>query len=183
MTGPLAIQEYIQEMIRANPSNPDKIIELPRDCDIFAWQYEHIRQFLIEINLLVTLLMDKCSKLTCPILTFKGQSYKCVVHEGSGECSAVDYMVHNLDNAMEIVLKKRKDCVKGGDGSPPKCIEDLHKILQRVYRILVHAVTSHRGVFEEFEKEMFLYARFEAFVRKFGVPNIQLISFSDQRTD
>lgn len=53
MQGPFAVQEYLQELIRSDPANIQKIIELPNAVDESVWQYEHIRQFILELNLLV----------------------------------------------------------------------------------------------------------------------------------
>jgi len=53
MTGPFAAQEYLQELIRNDPSNICKICEPPKEVDESVWQYEHIRQFILELNLLV----------------------------------------------------------------------------------------------------------------------------------
>lgn len=61
MQGPLAVQEYIQELIRLNPSNVKKICEPPPEIDIHVWQYEHLRQFILELNLLVTQLKGVCT--------------------------------------------------------------------------------------------------------------------------
>ncbi len=53
MNGPFAVQEYLQELIRNEPANVVKICELPPEVDESVWQYEHIRQFILELNLLV----------------------------------------------------------------------------------------------------------------------------------
>ena len=70
MSGPFAVQEYLQELISkftvpplsyvclceeigSDPSNIVKICEPPSEVDESVWQYEHIRQFIIELNLLV----------------------------------------------------------------------------------------------------------------------------------
>ena len=66
MTGPFAVQEYIQELIRHNPGDIKKIIEPPQDVDVSVWQYEHMRQFISELNLLVVYLEDACTLTTCP---------------------------------------------------------------------------------------------------------------------
>jgi hypothetical protein len=43
MTGPFAVQEYLQELIRDDPSQIAKICEVPPGVDECVWQYEHIR--------------------------------------------------------------------------------------------------------------------------------------------
>ena len=44
--GLFAVQEYIQELIRDDPANVEKIIEAPQGVDINVWKYEHLRQFI-----------------------------------------------------------------------------------------------------------------------------------------
>lgn len=62
MSGPFAVQEYLQELISNknlefflgnDPANVKKICEPPKEVDEVVWQYEHIRQFILEMNLLV----------------------------------------------------------------------------------------------------------------------------------
>jgi len=53
MQGPFAVQEYLQQLIRNDPSEINKIIRTPENVDETVWQYEHIRQFILELNLLV----------------------------------------------------------------------------------------------------------------------------------
>lgn len=42
-------------------SNVQRICEPPNDVDINVWQYEHLRQFILELNLLVTQLKGICT--------------------------------------------------------------------------------------------------------------------------
>lgn len=64
--GLFSVQEYIQELIRDDPSDIKKIITPPNEVDILVWKYEHIRQFILETNLLIVQLQGICTKLTCP---------------------------------------------------------------------------------------------------------------------
>ena len=41
--GPLFVQEYLQELIRNDPSNIKKICEKPKEVETSVWQYEHLR--------------------------------------------------------------------------------------------------------------------------------------------
>lgn len=43
MDGTLAVQQYIQQNIRADCSNIDKILEPPEGQDEGVWKYEHLR--------------------------------------------------------------------------------------------------------------------------------------------
>ena len=51
--GPLAITEYIQDCIRDDPADIEKIYQLPPETDSLTWQYEHLRSFVMEFNLLL----------------------------------------------------------------------------------------------------------------------------------
>ena len=53
MNGPFAAQEYLQELIRNDPSNIAKICEPYKEVYQSVWQYKDIRQFILELNLLV----------------------------------------------------------------------------------------------------------------------------------
>ena len=43
MDGTLTVQQYIQQNIRADCSNIDKILEPPEGQDEGVWKYEHLR--------------------------------------------------------------------------------------------------------------------------------------------
>ena len=47
------MREFLQEKIRNDPSDIEGICKPPEDVDENVWQYEHIRQFLLELDLLV----------------------------------------------------------------------------------------------------------------------------------
>ncbi len=40
-------------MIRNDPSNISAIISQPGEVDTPVWLYEHVRQFVLELNLLI----------------------------------------------------------------------------------------------------------------------------------
>ncbi|KAB1278742.1 MOB-like protein phocein [Camelus dromedarius] len=63
MDSTLAVQQYIQQNIRADCSNIDKILEPPEGQDEGVWKYEHLRQFCLELNgLAVKLQLTKLQK-------------------------------------------------------------------------------------------------------------------------
>ena len=80
MQGSLFVQEYLQELIRSDPSNYHKICEQPKEVDISVWQYEHLRQFVLELNLLVTQLKRVCNKMTCPKMVVGNNMFVCAAH-------------------------------------------------------------------------------------------------------
>lgn len=86
MKGPFAVQEYIQELIRNDPKDIKKIIEPPKEVDISVWKYEHLRQFILELNLLVVQLQGICTKQTCPKMKATDDwLYLCAAHKDPQE--------------------------------------------------------------------------------------------------
>mmetsp|Transcript_4175 Transcript_4175/g.4653 ORF Transcript_4175/g.4653 Transcript_4175/m.4653 type:complete len:140 (-) Transcript_4175:1005-1424(-) len=108
MQGPFAVQEYIQELIRCDPSNIKKIIELPKEVDASVWQYEHLRQFILELNILMVQLQGVCTGTTCPKMkATEDWIYLCASHKSPQECSAIDYMIHTLDHATSMLQNNK----------------------------------------------------------------------------
>ena len=72
--------------------------------DITVWQYEHIRQFILELNLLVVQLLGVCTREKCKQMT-AGNDYMfiCAAHQDNKDCSAIDYMIHTLDNVTAMI--------------------------------------------------------------------------------
>lgn len=86
MKGLFSVQEYIQELIRENPSDVKKIIEAPSEVDLSVWKYEHLRQFILETNLLIVQLQGVCTKQTCPKMKATDDwLYLCAVHKDTQE--------------------------------------------------------------------------------------------------
>jgi hypothetical protein len=163
------VQEYIQELIRDNPSNVKKIIEPPKSVDINVWKYEHLRQFVLETNLLIVQLKGRCTKESCPKMKVtEDWLYICSVHKDTKdppECPAIDYMIHNLD-LMSSSLNSSKlfSSTVSIDKSSMKTLED---IVRRLYRYFAHCYYHHKEVFDEFEKEMHLCERFTEYINVF----------------
>merc|ERR1712196_152446 len=106
--GSLAIQEYIQDLLREDASDLEKIYRLPSDTDSLVWQYEHLRQFMIEFNLLVVALSDECTPETCPKMTASNEcQYLCAAHRKPQDCPAIDYMVHTIDGSTALLTTSK----------------------------------------------------------------------------
>jgi hypothetical protein len=91
-------------LVGADPSNIQKICEPPSEIDESVWQYEHIRQFIIELNLLVVQLLNQCTSKSCPKMTANETwLYMCAAHKQTKECSAIDYMIHSIDHSTAIL--------------------------------------------------------------------------------
>ena len=86
MKGLFSVQEYIQELIRDNPSDVKKIVQAPDSVDISVWKYEHLRQFILETNLLIVQLQGICTKQTCEKMKATDDwQYLCAVHKDTQE--------------------------------------------------------------------------------------------------
>ena len=149
--GLFSVQEYIQELIRDNPANVKKIIEPPKGVDLNAWKYEHLRQFILETNLLIVQLKGICTKDTCPKMqASQDWLYLCAVHKEPQDCSAIDYMIHNLDQmSSNLNSSKYFSSRVSIDKSNMKYLEE---IIRRLYKIL----PQYNAYKKPFSKEEYL---------------------------
>jgi len=176
--GLFAVQEYIQELIRDNPSDVKKIIEPPKGVNINAWKYEHLRQFILETNLLIVQLKGVCTKETCPKMKATDDwLYLCSVHKETQECPAIDYMIHNLDQ-MSANLNSSK-LFPSRVSIDNSSIKETENIIRRLYRYFSHCYFHHKLIFEEFEKEMHLCERFTEYVKTFELMSSKYIIIPD----
>ena len=166
--GLFAVQEYIQELIRDDPSNVKKIIEPPKGVNINVWKYEHLRQFILETNLLIVQLKCVCTKETCvKMMATEDWLYLCPVHKDPQDCPAIDYMIHNLDN-MSAKLNSNK-YFPSRVSIDQNNIKKLDDIVRRLYRFFSHCYFHHQIIFDEFEKEMHLCERFTEYIKMFDM--------------
>lgn len=49
MDSTLAVQQYIQQLIKKDPSNIELILTMPEGQDEGVWKYEHLR-FVVQIK-------------------------------------------------------------------------------------------------------------------------------------
>lgn len=100
MDSTLAVQQYIQQLIKRDPSNVELILTMPEAQDEGVWKYEHLRQFCMELNGLAVRLQKQCSPSTCTQMTATDQwIFLCAAHKTPKECPAIDYTRHTLDGA------------------------------------------------------------------------------------
>ena len=91
-----------------DPTNVKKIIKAPKGVDINVWKYENLRQFILETKLLIVQLKGVCTKETCQLMkAIEDWLYKCLYHKETQDCTAIDYMIHNLDK-MNVNLNNSK---------------------------------------------------------------------------
>ena len=161
-------------MLKGNdPSNIVKICEPPKEVDESVWQYEHIRQFILELNLLVVQLQGICTNKVCPKMKATDEwLYLCASHKSPQECSAIDYMIHSLDHSTAIVHNTKN--FNSRVSIPQTGTKLLLSIVRRLYRLFTHTYFHHKEIFTEFESEMHLCARFTEFATRFKMMSSDL---------
>jgi len=82
MDGTFAVQQYIQQQIRKDRANLESLISPPEGQDEALWQYEHLRQFTLELNHLTVMFDDICTSETCPKMKATDEwLYLCAAHK------------------------------------------------------------------------------------------------------
>lgn len=168
MDSTIAVQQFIQQTIRKDPSNIDEILNPPEGQDEGCWKYEHLRQFCCELNRLAVKLQKECNAETCTQMTATEQwIFLCAAHKTPKECPAIDYTRHTLDGAACLLNSNKyfPSRVTIKESSVAK----LGSVCRRVYRIFSHAYFHHKQLFDEFENQSFLCKRFTAFVTKYNL--------------
>lgn len=166
MDSTVAVQQYIQQMIRRDPSKVEDILTPPAGQDEGPWKYEHLRQFCMELNRLAVRLQGECHPATCSQMTATEQwIFLCAAHKTPKECPAIDYTRHTLDGAACLLNSNKyfPSRVTIKESSVAK----LGSVCRRVYRIFSHAFFHHRMIFDEFESQTHLCRRFTLFVIKY----------------
>lgn len=175
MESSLSVQQYIQQLARRNPSDVAALVTLPDSVDEKLWQYEHLRQFCMELNDLAVALEKECTAASCPQMKATDEwLYLCAAHKQPQECNAMSYIYHTLDGAASFLNNEKLFPNRSSilETSAPK----LPSIARRVYRIFAHAFFHHQAIFEEFEKHRHLCKRFHAFAVAFdAVPQNLLV--------
>ncbi|CAN8021179.1 unnamed protein product, partial [Ixodes persulcatus] len=150
MDSTLAVQQFIQQAIRKDPTNVDEILTPPDSQDEGVWKYEHLRQFCMELNGLAVKLQAECNAESCTQMTATEQwIFLCAAHKTPKECPAIDYTRHTLDGAACLLNSNKyfPSRVSIKESSVAK----LGSVCRRVYRIFSHAYFHHRATFDEFE--------------------------------
>ncbi|KAI7872568.1 Mob1/phocein [Spinellus fusiger] len=171
------VQEYLQQTIRTHRNQVDMLVELPKGIDDDVWQYEHLRQICLELGLLVVALAPECTVEHCPDMKADGWQYLCAAHPATQSCPAFDYIIHTLDGAT--VLLNNTKYFPSRISVPEPSLKHFQSIARRIYRIFAHAYGHHREVYEFFENETFLYARFSLLFRKYELVPPSLVTIPE----
>ncbi|KAG0169796.1 MOB member 4, phocein [Apophysomyces sp. BC1034] len=171
------VQEYLQQLIRSDKSNVTGLVDLPEGVDKEVWQYEHLRQVCLELSLLVVALESECTKENCPEMKADGWLYLCAAHPSTQSCPAIDYIIHTLDGAT--LLLNNSKYFPSRISVPELSLKHFQSIARRLYRIFAHAYYHHREIYETFENETSLYARFLLLSQVYELIPASLVSIPD----
>lgn len=93
--------------------------------------------------------------------------YLCASHKTPQSCSAIDYMIHQLDHSTAILndAKNFDNRFEVKDAS----IKYLESISRRIYRLFSHTFFHHNDVYNEFEAKTHLCKRFTHFATEYNL--------------
>ncbi|RKP09902.1 putative phocein protein [Thamnocephalis sphaerospora] len=144
-----ALQEYLQELVRIDRSNVERLICAPDGQDEEIWQFEHLRLLCLDLNYLVIQLEPECNKESCPEMKADEWLYLCAAHIQPQACCAIDYAFHTLDGATSLLNSNKY--FPSRMSIMPTSLKHFQSIARRLYRIFAHAWYHHREVFDSFE--------------------------------
>lgn len=193
---PFIVQEIIQKQIRKSCKKVKRLISIPKfgkvddegngdengsseqssaSIDKNVWIYEHMRQFLLEINLFILAHKDVCTKETQPEMKISSNMlnvneseelmYLCPVFTPPENVPAIDYMVH-IHTQSTGVLNDTKLFPSRNDISK-KSMKEIRILCRRIYRIFAFSYYVHQEQFAAFEKKTHLAERFQRFLKKY----------------
>ncbi|ORZ36037.1 Mob1/phocein [Catenaria anguillulae PL171] len=164
---PFGYQDLLQQRVRDHRNEPELLVSVPVGGDPLVWQYEHLRQFCLELSAFVIALNPECSSTTCPQMKANEWQYLCAAHSTPQNCCAFDYIVHTLDGACGLLNNAK--FFPSRVTMSANSVTQFANISRRLYRIFAHAYFHHRDAFNRVEGETALYARFLAFILKYDL--------------
>lgn len=163
LEGPLAVEEYLQQLIRQDSTAIDTLITCPEGVSQSVWMYEHLRQYLKELALFIVHHHDVCNSETAPSMkiTVGGEEYVflCSAYNPPKECSAIDYMTNTVIQAVSMLNSNKQFPSR----VTIKNTKHFGTLARRLYRIFAFSYFVHREQFDEFENKYHLCERFTKF--------------------
>ena len=156
-------------LIATPPANTDRSLYL---YELTRFLTQHSNELLVA---LLTKIDPPCSAATCPEMRASEWQYLCAVHDTPKACCAVDYCIHTLDWAGDILSSVKlfpSRMTLGPQDSPghQAAVRSITNIMRRVYRIFAHAWFQHReGVFWPVEASGGIYTLFKTVCDVYGL--------------
>ena len=155
------------------------IATAPANIDRSLWLYELTRFLTEHTNEILVALLTKidpaCSAVSCPEMRASEWQYLCAVHDTPKACCAVDYCIHTLDWAGDVLTSVKlfpSRMTLGPPDSPAHqtAVRNITNVMRRVYRIFAHAWFQHReGVFWPVETSGGIYTLFKTVCDVYGL--------------
>lgn len=173
--GAFEVEQLIQRLVRADPTALARIYTVPDDQDTYLWQYEHLRQIMKELNMLVAQLDHVCTRESCPVMKATDDwVFLCAAHKAPKECCAFEYIAHTMDNVNTLLTSSRVFPSRVSITS--NATQYFQSVARRLYRIFSHTFFHHPEIFRAFEDETYLCHRFVHFAMQFClIPKTLLI--------
>jgi hypothetical protein len=186
-------QELIQERIRLHPSKINKILQLPDEkeqqemnlnIDESSWIYEHMRQFLLDLNAFILAHKKVCTKETQPEMKITGAKtsedlvFLCSAFTPPQLVSAIDYMVHTVTQSAQILNNPK--LFPNRISISEKGMKEIKTITRRIYRIFAFSYFVHPEQFFEFEDKTHLCERYTRFLKVFNLMQKKQFLIPDQ---
>lgn len=153
------MQEYIQTLIKQDFKNVELLCTCPEGQDDQLWQYEQLRQFTSDINMLAAELQSQCACMQ--MKANEGVVYLCAGHKSPQECNAIGYILHTLDQTAALLNSNK--WFPSRVTIPSSSVKYFSSIVRRLYRIFAHAYYHHHDVYVAFESATALTERFVFF--------------------
>lgn len=87
----LAVSQYLQLLIRNDPSNVGRLVTLPEATQEELWQYEHLRQLCIDANALSVAIAEECE--CAEMSTGAEKVFLCAAHPEPKEVMSQSLLV------------------------------------------------------------------------------------------
>ena len=104
--------------------------------------------------------------------------FVCAAHHKPRRCCAIDYMIHNCDQATSILNNNK--LYSSRISINQDSVKNFPLLVRRLYRLFSHGYFHHREVFLEFESETFLCARFVEYAKKYGLMDKESYTIPEQ---
>jgi hypothetical protein len=172
-----ASMELIQKMIQQDPSKIDRIISLPETAnpeqDQDAWIYEHMRQFLLDLNHFIVAHAEICTKETQPEMKITGVKsgeelvFLSPAFNPPQAVPAIDYMIQIVTQAGQTlndtkIFPNRISISKKG-------MKEIKTLTRRLYRLFAFSYFVHPERWQEYEKETHLCERYQKFLKMYDL--------------
>lgn len=121
MTSTLAAQQYLQQELARRPNAVQALLEVPPHTELAVWQYEHLRQIVLQTHHLIGLMGDgTCTAASCPEMAADNAKVRA-----PGRCSTKTLALPQAGSSCAVRTRSRRSaapwitCATRWTSSPP----------------------------------------------------------------